>query len=87
MKIILILLLISLATCNLSKETVTHKLKMSFRAGLTDLGDITVDLFGQVVPKTVENFRALCTGEKSTPKKRLTYKHSPLHRIIPGFMI
>ena len=52
-------------------------------------GTITVELFADVVPKTAENFRALCTGEKGMGKsgKPLTYAGSPLHRIIPGFMI
>ncbi len=52
-------------------------------------GTITLELFADVVPKTAENFRALCTGEKGTGKsgKPLAYAGSPFHRIIPGFMI
>jgi peptidylprolyl isomerase len=52
-------------------------------------GTVTVELFADVAPRTAENFRALCTGEKGTGKggKPLAYAGSPFHRIIPGFMI
>src|SRR5204863_8364318 len=51
-------------------------------------GRITFELFADTVPKTAENFRALCTGEKGMGKqgKPLHFKGSKFHRIIQQFM-
>lgn len=64
--------------------TENPKVAFDVRIGEKDAGTVVFELFKDVVPKTAENFRALCTGEKG---EGMTYAGSPFHRIIPGFMI
>ncbi|XP_076676692.1 cyclophilin 40 isoform X1 [Andrena cerasifolii] len=53
------------------------------------VGRVVVELFKDVVPRTAENFRALCTGEHGVGinGKRLHYKGSIFHKVLPQFMI
>jgi len=56
--------------------------------GVKNRVGLILQLRADVVPKTAENFRALCTGEKGTGSsgKPLHFKGSAFHRVIPNFM-
>ena len=87
-KILLFVASMAAVSADANVDTVTNKVFFDIEIDGTAAGRIVMGLFGDTVPKTAENFRALCTGEKGTGKqgKPLHYKGSHFHRIIPGFM-
>ncbi|EFJ29198.1 hypothetical protein SELMODRAFT_92951 [Selaginella moellendorffii] len=89
---VVLVLLITLsiaATRSPSDPAVTHQVFFDVDIDGQRAGKIVLGLHGSILPRTVENFRALCTGErgKGSSGKRLHYKGTIFHRIIPGFMI
>jgi len=65
------------------------KVFFDINIGGAPAGRIIMELRADVVPKTAENFRALCTGEKGKDPasgKPLHYKGSKFHRVITQFM-
>lgn len=67
--------------------------RVFFQIGIgnnSNVGSIEFELFADITPKTAENFRQLCTGERGIHQrsgKKFHYKGVKFHRIIPNFMI
>merc|ERR1711988_1630164 len=64
------------------------KVFFDMTVGGAPAGRVVMELYTDTVPKTCENFKCLCTGEKGmgTQGKPLHFKGSTFHRVIPGFM-
>ncbi|KAJ8689293.1 Peptidyl-prolyl cis-trans isomerase-like 1 [Pleurotus ostreatus] len=59
---------------------------MDINIGETPAGRMKMELFSDIVPKTAENFRQLCTGEFRVNSRPQGYKNATFHRVVPNFM-
>ncbi|KII84856.1 hypothetical protein PLICRDRAFT_45677 [Plicaturopsis crispa FD-325 SS-3] len=59
---------------------------MDINIGETPAGRLKMELFSDIVPKTAENFRQLCTGEYRVNSRPQGYKNATFHSVVPNFM-
>ena len=94
-RFLLIVTVIGVAGCSDASKPevptvdITSKVFFDIAIGDVEAGRIVMGLYGKDLPKTTENFRCLCTGEKGQGKLGfpLHYKGCTFHRVIPGFML
>ena len=65
----------------LASSSALPKVYFDITANKENIGRVIMELRSDIVPKTAENFRCLCTGEKG-----FGFKGSSFHRVIPQFM-
>ncbi|KNZ81180.1 Peptidyl-prolyl cis-trans isomerase H [Termitomyces sp. J132] len=59
---------------------------MDINIGETPAGRLKMELHSDIVPRTAENFRQLCTGEYRVNSRPQGYKGATFHRVVPNFM-
>ncbi|KAL3696754.1 hypothetical protein R1sor_010830 [Riccia sorocarpa] len=78
----------NLGLCRAWNMAVNPRVFFDIQIGGKLAGRMVIELYADTCPKTAENFRCLCTGEKGIGQsgKPLHYKESIFHRVIPSFM-
>ncbi|KAL7278277.1 hypothetical protein ACG7TL_008253 [Trametes sanguinea] len=74
-------------TNNNNASTTRPIVFMDINIGETPAGRLKMELFSDIVPKTAENFRQLCTGEFRVNSRPQGYKGAIFHRVVPNFMV
>lgn len=71
-----------------AQATITSRVYLDVTIDQQPVGRIVLGLYGDVVPRTVANFEALCRGDTVYDHRlRMCYQNTLFHRIIPGFML
>lgn len=68
---------------------VTHRAFLDISIDGAPIGRLVLGLYGNIVPRTVENFCLLCSGERGEGQagRPLHYKGSSFHRVVPGYIL